>query len=88
MMIEVIVKAGGQEIGHIQIERVPGDTSVDYDSWHTYGVALHLHNIDSKHWHSYVDHRYGDEWPILVKKALDALLSTGKLDQICRREHK
>lgn len=85
-MIEMIVKVGGVEVGNVEIDRIHG-ISHDYDQWHSYDVALRLHNVDKSRHLAVVDHRYGDEWPVLVKKAIDAVLATGDLDRICRRAY-
>lgn len=72
-MIEVIVKAGGCEIGAMRINRSLEEEGYDYDSVFNYWVALRLHNVDTTPKVATFEHRYGDEWPILVRKALEAV---------------
>lgn len=71
-MIEVIVKAGGNQIGLLHINRLGGE-GVDYDSVFQYSAALRLHNVDKMPKVATFEHRYGDEWPIIVRKALEAI---------------
>lgn len=70
-MIDVEVKAGNYLIGKMCISRVSGGN--DYGDINTYTVSLRLHNIDSMPKTAVFQHRYGDEWPILIRKALEAV---------------
>lgn len=71
-MIEVIVKAGDYQVGALEIRRVSGEGQ-DYDQMNSYVAALRLHNVDKKMKVALFEHRYGDEWPIIVRKALEAI---------------
>ena len=67
------MKAGGHEIGVMHINRSLEEEGYDYDSVFNYWVALRLHNVDKMPKVAVFQHRYGDEWPILVRKALEAI---------------
>lgn len=72
-MIRVEVSAGGYQIGLLEVNRLGGEGRFDYDDVNKYSAALRLHNIDKMPKVATFEHRYGDEWPILVRKALEAI---------------
>ncbi len=82
-MIEVSVKAGGRDIGSMQIFRICGCSSDSCSmdlSWqieHDYVVKMKFRLGKPEIRTAFIRHRFGDEWPILVSKALEAIGTEG-----------
>lgn len=82
-MLEVEVKAGGQRVGVLEIERIGGQEGNDWESVFKYIAILKWQlGKPASDRSAQIQHRYGDAWPILVTTALKALISQNPKEMV------